>query len=259
MIFIDNKYTALYFKIINSALNRCINGYTENHHIIPRSIGGSDDDSNLVSLTAKEHYIVHLLLPKMVTDSLHKQKMWGAIWAMTRLTSKTHSGQRYIKSSIFYQKAKENIDFGKGNRGRKQSEEEIQKRANSHKGKKLSDDTKKKIGDANRGPKNRIPWNKGRVLGPMSDELRHKHSLALKGKPKTVEIRENMKKAQALRTKESYAKGWTHSEESLAKINLAAQNRPRITCPHCGKIGASNLMKRYHLDNCKSFSAFSRT
>ena len=36
--------------------------YYESHHITPKSLGGSDDDFNLVLLTAKEHYIAHLLL-----------------------------------------------------------------------------------------------------------------------------------------------------------------------------------------------------
>jgi hypothetical protein len=37
-------------------------GYSEKHHIIPKSLGGSDDKDNLVLLTAKEHYIAHALL-----------------------------------------------------------------------------------------------------------------------------------------------------------------------------------------------------
>ena len=36
--------------------------YYENHHIIPKSLGGSDSINNLVLLTAREHYIAHLLL-----------------------------------------------------------------------------------------------------------------------------------------------------------------------------------------------------
>jgi hypothetical protein len=39
--------------------------YTEAHHIIPKSLGGTDDRSNIAVLTAREHYICHLLLPKM--------------------------------------------------------------------------------------------------------------------------------------------------------------------------------------------------
>lgn len=42
-----------------------IDGYFEAHHIVPRCMGGSDTSENLVLLTAKEHYIAHLLLHKM--------------------------------------------------------------------------------------------------------------------------------------------------------------------------------------------------
>jgi 5-methylcytosine-specific restriction endonuclease McrA len=37
-------------------------GYKEIHHILPKSLGGSNDKSNLVELTAREHYIVHMLI-----------------------------------------------------------------------------------------------------------------------------------------------------------------------------------------------------
>ena len=36
--------------------------YYEKHHIIPKSVGGSNSPDNLVLLTAREHYIAHLLL-----------------------------------------------------------------------------------------------------------------------------------------------------------------------------------------------------
>ena len=41
-----------------------VDGYFELHHILPRCMGGLDEDTNLVLLTAKEHYIAHLLLSK---------------------------------------------------------------------------------------------------------------------------------------------------------------------------------------------------
>lgn len=37
-------------------------GYVEKHHIVPRSAGGTDDPSNLVYLTAREHFLAHWLL-----------------------------------------------------------------------------------------------------------------------------------------------------------------------------------------------------
>ena len=36
--------------------------YYEKHHIVPKSLGGSNSPDNLVLLTAREHYIAHLLL-----------------------------------------------------------------------------------------------------------------------------------------------------------------------------------------------------
>ena len=41
-----------------------VDGYFETHHILPRCMGGSDESTNLVLLTAREHYIAHLLLSK---------------------------------------------------------------------------------------------------------------------------------------------------------------------------------------------------
>ena len=38
------------------------NFYYEKHHIIPKSLGGSNSTDNLVLLTAREHYIAHVLL-----------------------------------------------------------------------------------------------------------------------------------------------------------------------------------------------------
>ena len=44
--------------------------YTEEHHIIPKCMGGTDDKGNLVKLTAREHYIAHKLLTKIYPDNL---------------------------------------------------------------------------------------------------------------------------------------------------------------------------------------------
>lgn len=40
-------------------------GIFELHHIIPRSFGGDDSPGNLVLLTPKEHFIIHVLLWKI--------------------------------------------------------------------------------------------------------------------------------------------------------------------------------------------------
>lgn len=46
------------------------NVYYELHHIIPKTLGGTNAKSNLVLLTAKEHYVAHKLLIKMHPESI---------------------------------------------------------------------------------------------------------------------------------------------------------------------------------------------
>ena len=53
------NYLNIYNSIIDRAKTRNLPGYTEKHHVVPKSIGGSDDKSNIVELTAKEHFVCH--------------------------------------------------------------------------------------------------------------------------------------------------------------------------------------------------------
>lgn len=65
------NYSKIYANLISKAKNRCIEGYTEDHHIVPRCLGGSDNKENLVSLTPEEHFVAHLLLVKIYPNN-HK-------------------------------------------------------------------------------------------------------------------------------------------------------------------------------------------
>lgn len=54
----------IYHDICNRGKDRGLNkkllsGYYELHHILPKSMNGTNDPSNLCLLTPKEHYIVH--------------------------------------------------------------------------------------------------------------------------------------------------------------------------------------------------------
>lgn len=64
-------YTRIYFKLIRKRRENPLpkNEYGENHHIIPRSFGGSNEKNNLIRLSAREHFICHFLLYK-----IYKQK-----------------------------------------------------------------------------------------------------------------------------------------------------------------------------------------
>ncbi|HHB0793404.1 TPA: NUMOD1 domain-containing DNA-binding protein [Vibrio cholerae] len=124
-----------YSKIYESLISRCKNReilleeYTEKHHIIPRCMGGSDDLDNIVILTAREHFIAHLLLAK-----IHKGH-FGLTSAMVmmctdksgnRLTNRLYSLHRKLFSevnSIFFKEYWKNNPHPKGMLGKHHTEE----------------------------------------------------------------------------------------------------------------------------------------
>jgi ribosomal protein L37AE/L43A len=83
-MYLHNKYTTAYYNIVEQAQSRTLDCYTENHHIIPRSLGGSDDPTNLVALTPREHFLCHWLLTKMVSIGDASRKMKWAFRLMSR-------------------------------------------------------------------------------------------------------------------------------------------------------------------------------
>jgi len=96
-VFSDNKYTRWYYNIINSALvelrSKGKGVYYERHHILPESLFPEYKNLtvhpwNCVLLTAREHFIFHLLLPKMVSkNSSYRIKMEYALIAFNRSSS----------------------------------------------------------------------------------------------------------------------------------------------------------------------------
>lgn len=60
------NYLKIYQSLCHTRANlnrqKFAGAYYEKHHIIPRSLGGSNNSDNIVLLTAREHYIAHLLL-----------------------------------------------------------------------------------------------------------------------------------------------------------------------------------------------------
>jgi hypothetical protein len=105
MIFIDNKYTAIYYKIVEQAKQRnhikqSNDGY-QTHHIVPRCIGGTNDPNNLVVLTFKEHRVCHCLLIKMQLTKNAEIKMRHSYGFFNK--SSRYNGPRYKsgKDNIF--------------------------------------------------------------------------------------------------------------------------------------------------------------
>jgi NUMOD3 motif len=149
--FKESKYSKWYNSLILKAQIRGkVNGYKEIHHIIPKSFGGSNLKSNLVELTAREHYIAHALLWKMNFSGEYGSKMSFAFNTFIQ-KFKTSEHSYKINSKIY-------------EIFRKQYAELLSKKltgeGNHFYGKKHSDETKRIIGEKSKlkefktGPEN---------------------------------------------------------------------------------------------------------
>lgn len=213
MDFITNKYSKIYFSIIDRARSRILSEYFEKHHIIPKSLGGSDDLSNLVNLTFKEHFICHRLLIKM-TSGKDKRKMIYGLWAMCMSNS---NQKRKINSKLFEKIKRERILVQIGVPLEKERKEKISKTLI---GRKQSEETKNKRARSRTGFRNTIETKQ-----KMSESARRRWD----AQPNDSERVRKIKEAR--------------SKQKIITVI--------VTCPHCGKQGGNRIMPRYHFNNCK--------
>lgn len=113
------NYNKLYNDIIENRKENIPTGYTEEHHITPRCLGGTDDKDNLVKLTAKEHFICHLLLTKMYTyGTIEYYKMCHAFLMMLKGSNNQQryiTSRKYEKMKIVFSKRMSVLQSGKNN------------------------------------------------------------------------------------------------------------------------------------------------
>lgn len=68
--------------------------YVERHHILPKSLGGSNHPSNLIALTAGDHFFAHLCLAKWLGEeqwlSVHSMSFGADFHDRAELISKRH-------------------------------------------------------------------------------------------------------------------------------------------------------------------------
>jgi len=160
-----NKYFKWYWSICNRAKDRILSPdiYIEYHHIYPKSIYGQNKD--LVKLTAKEHYIVHLLLWrglrfKYGQSDNYTRKMAYAFHAMNMKNKK----QRYnpknftllknaaIESQIGKKDSKETLlKKSKAQKNKPKDIESVKRRNKSNTGQKRTNDAKIKMSESHIG------------------------------------------------------------------------------------------------------------
>ena len=242
-----NKYKQWYANITKRAKNRHLDSYTESHHIVPRSLGGSDESDNLVNLTAREHFVCHWLLVKMTTGQEH-HKMLNALRMMraekqgqqrytTKITARVYES---IKQEYAELQSKQFTGTGNGMFGKHHTQEAKDKIRQKNLGKKLTLEQIEKLKKAITGKKK----------PPITDEHRAKLSAAQSGKNNP---RYGVEVSDETRAKISEkAKGRKQSAETVQKKADAIRGlkREKRLCPHCDQMIAVNGYARWHGDHC---------
>jgi hypothetical protein len=200
---LTNKYSKTYFAITTNAAQRAIKGYTEVHHILPQSLGGSNSKENLVRLTAREHFICHWLLIKM-TEGEDRSKMLYALNGMkaenkyqeryhTKITARVYEKYRTEHSEIHSKRMKGRPAWNKGRTLEGAELEQHRERTRNR----IIDPIKQAEGQQKRIAKmigrkqsaetclNKSKALKGRPKGPMSEEQKQARSITMTGQKKT--------------------------------------------------------------------------
>lgn len=159
----------------------CGNVYHETHHIVPKCIGGTNDEENLIDLLGREHFETHRLL---ALENPENDKLIYAWWNMSHMNkanqrdyeitaeeyeeAKKQFGRLASKNAKQYVGTK-NPNFGNhklsgennpmyGKRGKlsphygkQKSEEHKRKIGLAHKGIKESEDSKRKNSESHKG------------------------------------------------------------------------------------------------------------
>jgi hypothetical protein len=71
-------------------------GYSERHHIKPRSLGGLDEPENLIRLSARDHYFAHCCLAK-----IYGGEMWAALHLMAHTQKTSHGATPFRMGRMF--------------------------------------------------------------------------------------------------------------------------------------------------------------
>jgi hypothetical protein len=105
------NYLSIYNSIMQQARNRTLEHGFERHHVIPKSLGGANNLSNLVQLTLREHFVAHKLLTRIHTGTAQK-KMWFAYYRLCNRHRHTTS-RMYEQSKLQAKQYLSEIHTGK--------------------------------------------------------------------------------------------------------------------------------------------------
>jgi len=247
------NYKKIYDALIEKRKSQKLDNkqYTELHHVIPRGEGGIDDESNLVRLLPREHFIAHWLLyrdnPKSSSRAFAFQMMCTTRLGIYKVSSRAYAEGKMACSKAF-------TEVRTGSKFIIHPETLAVKRVRPfeldwyfEQGWKLGriEDTTLRHWINNGDKEKYFPVEKsipiGWHIGRLGSTTQGKKALNLNGE--TVFVEENV------------VDRYLNMGYSLG---IGRHNAPwkalkgkTLTCPHCNKIGGFQGMKVHHFDNCK--------
>lgn len=231
-MFLENKYTRIYFALIESAKgkprSRGDGVYYERHHVIPRSLGGRDDGTNFVLLTAREHFVCHLLLCHMV-EGRDAYKMASALMKMA--FCKTEHQQRRFTSAQYELARKVNHKRKAGvptgipawNKGLDVTDERIKAytaKAQATKATRtyvVSAETRAKIAKTSRRPRTPLSEDHKRLLSEQRKGMKRRpHTAETRQKQGGIEFHDpETKRTIRFKSMDAVPDGWVRGRPSL--------------------------------------------
>jgi hypothetical protein len=199
------NYLKVYCNLIRKAENRTPpEGYTEKHHIFPKSIFGNNN--RIVVLTAREHYITHALLERVCIKryGLKDQRTIKMIHAHTLMKSKGKYYNSYLYNLAVIRKS----EIMKGKKPYVMTEETKNKMSQYSKNR--SEEHKKKLSEALKG---KIPHNYGKS---HSKETKRKIGQKNKGRKVSEETRKKL--SECRKGKKHFLYGKKRDIEVINKI-----------------------------------------
>lgn len=226
-------YSRIYNQLIAAARMQPPTGYTETHHVIPRCMGGLNEPSNLVQLTAKQHFVAHHLLFK-IHGGLRLAHAWFNMCRVGRgqdcrlVNARLFERARTTRAQLMSEESKgsKNHFYGKTHSAESRARMS-QKQRELKLWENRSDVHKRNLRDAQRRPK--------------TDE--HKSKIGRKG----MLMLQHVVTKEIIRVRKNDARLLDDNWVNPRKLNP----EPRRKCDHCDVVTTSSNLKRWHNDNCK--------
>jgi hypothetical protein len=218
---LNNKYADWYSSLCQRASNRAASkataktrlGYVEIHHVLPAGLGmgGEKSRDNVVYLTAREHFIAHLLLVRMLTGKL-RDSMLSAIVIMSGRKLYGCSGRKYESLRKAYSLRMSNL----------------------MKGRPISE-------------KQRLAYNL-RIGAPLNETQKQAYQMREDRTPARLSYYAKQKGSHHQKPHGRKGGCWTEKQKEAATKRPPLKRAP---CQYCHGIFSPSPLSRYHGENCR--------